>query len=1160
MTRTPLIRTAISMAVITLVAACGGGDPGSAPREGVQASTAREGLAAVKRKLTVNVVGGTGQVFTTVGGVDCTTANCSGSFDEGTVVGVRAVPAPGYAFDAWQESHSQACNDNIACNVTMNADKTVTARFVQVNPLTSCNVTRSNASTPMVAAAHPKVLFTNSEFKDCMQRKFSAQAPEATRFKAEVDRVMNGGSWDDFQPWWPALVYQATGDLRYAKFAVKSMDNLIKAEEVKIAAGQTPDVAYDSYLHSDFYIAGLAMVYDWVPHHAGAGDSGTNDQLTPEMRARWIAYGNQAVWNIWKAPVGSNGKVQAVWGGRTMEWSGWGRDNPANNYYYHFMNGLMHLALATHGENPQAQEWLTLFRNQKVENELHPLLRRDLVGGGSREGTGYGTTARLIWTMYDAWERSTGESLANKTPYPKESMAHLLHSIVPTMDRMAPTGDHSRDETAALYDYQRDYLLELITLLPQEPVSGVAKKMLASSSVPRMRYARDNYADLMYAAPQNVAERDGSALSTTYWGEGTGQFMMRSAWDVNATYSNFICGPYTESHAHRDQGSFVVFRNDWLAHDRNQYSTSGIEQDLEAHNLVRLKTSAGAEIPMLTSAPLPCRVMALADNAQYTYMSADITPSYSFRRADLNHYNNHLVKKLQREYLFIRPSTFIVMDRVESTVATQQVWTMNLPKQPTVQGSGFTVANNASSMQVFGVSPAGATPTVSSQAGRATNWRVEVQQNGTAANFLHVLGTNGSVLSAAPANADGKVGTRIVLADGRVVTARFPTAELGGELEILAANGAVELNAPLPKTIAQPAVMAADAPPPVRPAPAPYVPSLPSSPAPSPSPTPTPAPGPTPSPSPTPSPAPTPTPAPSPIPAPQISLPAALDGAAFLAGVTVQVPVTLSSTQNVTRVELLRNNTKIAEVTAAPYQFAVAGLALGSHKLEARVVLSNGTTKKSTAINVQVETPAPAPTNNVTTLRQGLAGYSAVTDVGVSNQYLQYNPKGVVSNDSKTGIYKISGGDPYEVRTFMRFGGMESLAGRRVVKAELALNFNFGATGYVLSGKYLTGPWSVAATNFGWSKRTDSLSWAAPGSGAADWVTGAGFQVTGFTGAAADARKVLLDPAIVQGWIDNPLSNFGFVLLNGSNDKTSFVRSSEDSNAAYRPTLQIWFE
>ena len=47
----------------------------------------------------------------------------------GTVVPVTATPAAGYAFSSW----SGACTGTGACSVTMDADKTVTANFTQIN-------------------------------------------------------------------------------------------------------------------------------------------------------------------------------------------------------------------------------------------------------------------------------------------------------------------------------------------------------------------------------------------------------------------------------------------------------------------------------------------------------------------------------------------------------------------------------------------------------------------------------------------------------------------------------------------------------------------------------------------------------------------------------------------------------------------------------------------------------------------------------------------------------------------------------------------------------------------------------------------------------------------------------------------------------------------
>jgi hypothetical protein len=195
------------------------------------------------------------------------------------------------------------------------------------------------------------------------------------------------------------------------------------------------------------------------------------------------------------------------------------------------------------------------------------------------------------------------------------------------------------------------------------------------------------------------------------------------------------------------------------------------------------------------------------------------------------------------------------------------------------------------------------------------------------------------------------------------------------------------------------------------------------------------------------------------------------------------------------------------------------------------------------------------------TLRQGLNGYQGVTDVGVTSQGMQYNyGKGVVVPAGKTGAFRIDGSDGYESRSFVRFAGLETLAGRRVTRAELALTFTFGASGYTLNGMVLDAAWNPLSARFGWTQRNGTSSWAALGSGGTDWNNALTFQITGFNSAAADTRRVNLNPAIVQKWIDQPQSNHGFVLVPTVSGKTSFMRDSSDATATTRPTLKLWFE
>ena len=106
----------------------------------------------------------------------------------------------------------------------------------------------------------------------------------------------------------------------------------------------------------------------------------------------------------------------------------------------------MLLGLASYGENTQAQAWIDQFRTAKMENQLIPTFNRDLVGGGSREGTGYGTAMKNLLRalrLVGALHHASASPRARRTRWPR--WPTLMHSIVPTLDRLAPTGDHARD-------------------------------------------------------------------------------------------------------------------------------------------------------------------------------------------------------------------------------------------------------------------------------------------------------------------------------------------------------------------------------------------------------------------------------------------------------------------------------------------------------------------------------------------------------------------------------------------------------------------------------------------------------------------------------------------------------------------------------------------
>lgn len=726
------------------------------------------------------IVSGSGSIVGASAGVSCSSGTCTKAITQGTVVALTATPASGYTFSGW----SGACTGTGTCSVTMSQARSVTATFaVAASVAGGCVIPRGTSSTPVFASAHPKVFVNHAATLSCLQQLLSTKAASATRFKSYVDsEIASPGSNWEFQYWWSALMYQVTGTTSYADFAIAKVDAFVASEEAKIAAGQAPEVAGDSYLEVGRLVGDVALVYDWC-----------YSRLTAGQRTRWIAYMNKSVSNVWNPDT-------ANWGGRTMAWSGWSVNNPSNNYYYSFLRATMLVGLATRGENSSAQGWIDQFRTAKIANELVPTFNRDLVGGGSREGTGYGTAMMDLFRIYDWWERSTGERIATQTPHTLASAAWLAHNIVPTLDRLAATGDQARDSAVELFDYHRAYLLGLITLFPQERLSSISKILLDGSSVPKMGNSFQAYVDYLYQPPALPSASIGD-LSSTYWGSGTGQLLMRSAWgDKNAAFSTLACGPFTESHAHRDQGSFQLYRGEWLAPTANIYSSSGIEQQEELNNMVRVELS-GKTIRQVDSTG-QCNLTALADNSTYTYGVAKVTPVYNGHAA---------ISKVEREYLFIKPSTFVVFDRVGSASGTRRIWTLNLPGAPVVSGDRLTYTGATSNkLDVYRVAPTGLTyavsrPVLESSLTNASAKRVDVVDTaGTQSNFLHVMGTNSSVTSATRSDATGQTGVQIVLADGRTATVRFGNTTTGGTIDIRAAGGATVVTGALPTTVTAP--------------------------------------------------------------------------------------------------------------------------------------------------------------------------------------------------------------------------------------------------------------------------------------------------------------------------------------------------------------------
>lgn len=606
-------------------------------------------------------------------------------------------------------------------------------------------------AAPIYPTQHPRIYLSAN--KSRLQSALTAKTSAATRFKNLVDQWVAGSSIWGFEAWNAALMGQLTGNATYCTKAVATVEAQVVAAEAKIAANQAPVVAADSYLDVGGMIGDLALTYDWC-----------FAQTSAAQRTRWLKYADQAVYNVWHPTT-------AKWGSATIPWSGWATNDPSDNYYYSFLRATMLLGLASKGEDAQADAWITQFHDTKVMGQLVPEFNTDLVGGGSREGTGYGVAMRRLFELYDIWKATTGETLAIKTGHTRASLLAMVHQLVPTRDRVAPTGDLSRDSTAAFFDYHRNYLQELIQQFPSDLLAKRAKTQLQASSLPQMGSSFMYAYDFLYDN-SNVTASPIDGMNTTYYATGIGELYARSGWDTHATWVNLIAGPYTQSHAHQDQGSLMIYKDGWLAYDAVINSHSGLTQATTAHSLVRI--DSGGQ-PVRQVANTISKVTALHQGTGYTHTAADLTPAYA---------GNAAVQKVQREMIYLQPDVVIVFDRVQSASGTTQTWQLASPTQASVSGAVATVSNAGHALKIQKISGGtmSVVPMTSVDADFTAGYRLNETMAGGDNRYLHVLSIDGSVSSTVSAGDASHPGVTVHLANGHNATVTFNRDTTGATL------------------------------------------------------------------------------------------------------------------------------------------------------------------------------------------------------------------------------------------------------------------------------------------------------------------------------------------------------------------------------------------
>ena len=670
---------------------------------------------------------------------------------------------------------------------------------------------------PPIPTTHPRVLLVGAELTKYQNALAASGNNAMKRFKTIVDGQVGGASYYGYEPWYSAFIGVVVGGApgaAYCDHAIQMTRAFLTSEAAVITNGGRPLAAADSYLEIGALVGSVALVYDWC-----------YGRLTAADKLNFGNYADVFTDNVWNQNTNHWGAGTAA---NNYNWSGtlrapgssWSVDNPFNNYYYSFLRATMLWGLVSKGEpgRTMADGFLQRFRFTKLQNQLVPAFIAQLAGGGSREGTCYGTSLRTLFGLYFLWEKTTGERIADLSPQAQETMAYMLHVTSPTAPGrttyLAPIGDHSRDSTAAFYDYHRDGLEALATIYAGTPMARRVRDFLAASSVPQMGNSFNFVYDALYDGTETIAP---AVLNTAFYGPGTGVFSDRSSWNSNATWLTFLTGPYTESHAHKDRHSFLLYKNGWLVTDHNTHSFSGIELDQYNHALVTQSTN-GSSLATIDATMIPmgegsATLTAMAVKPGYTYVSS--SPGNLFPNT----------VQSDREMLFIHPDTLVVFDRAKYTAGTTtKRFLLPLEGPPAINAANRTATytnSGGSSLKLFALAPTASvlaatnmvTAYPDSGSGHTSFYSGGYRLGSTIANvpantltqFLNVLSVDNAVNTATLGANAGAV--TLVLADGRTVNVNFNLATQGGTIEVRNSSNQVVLSEALPTSIAIPGVL-----------------------------------------------------------------------------------------------------------------------------------------------------------------------------------------------------------------------------------------------------------------------------------------------------------------------------------------------------------------
>ncbi len=372
----------------------------------------------------------------------------------------------------------------------------------------------------------------------------------------------------------------------------------------------------------------------------------------------------------------------------------------ASNYWSGRVRNLLLWGMASHGENPRAQEFIDAALETRM-GEWFPAWYAGFGRGGVfPEGSDYGVVSLSYPLIAFTSAADFGHDEYARTPYFREAIYALIYGSTP-----GPTSVTDAEANQfLLFPFGDDQLFRDGSAINERSYLGDFMQAMGVRAAPagNARHARAWRAasqagtDWLFRALQGAAgdPSDLAQLPLDYYAPGAGVFAARTAHDAGATQVHLQLGtPGGMSHRHMDAGNFQFWRKGrWITRESAGYSdrlvalgeASGSRmtidtEDAVAHNTLLFEGQSTGQWIGDGPQPIPPsgnpesdqprnlpQVRRLQHAEDFAYVAVDYSDAY--RNGLDTRVDWPYAESAWREFLFIRPlQALLIFDRTRGS-------------------------------------------------------------------------------------------------------------------------------------------------------------------------------------------------------------------------------------------------------------------------------------------------------------------------------------------------------------------------------------------------------------------------------------------------------------------------------------------------------------